>query len=332
MLTFLLIENKRRLLLEAEVKKSFSEAWALGTNKNYVCQGRLYVAFCLAYGYRLTPPSVRVLCAFVQFLSREFKAPGAIKNYLTGPKWLYVLLGFSTRAFEHERLKLLLRAITRSLQHLPRQALPLTDNILLRIGKLLDLSVPNDAVFWALLVLAFNLMARKSNLTPVSRVSFDPSQQLVRRDVVRGSDFIVVSIRWSKTNQFRNRILTVPILSIPGSLLCPVAAYDRVIELSPGRDWDPLFVWQQRGEWVPITYREYLCKLRSLLQAVGLQANAYSTHSLRRGGATAAGAAGLPRSLIANVGDWRSDIVDDYIFDPFQSRVKAAKLMKQRVK
>jgi hypothetical protein len=39
----------------------------------------------------------------------------------------------------------------------------------------------------------------------------------------------------------------------------------------------------------------------------------YSAHSLRRGGATAAWLAGVPREVLAVHGRWRSDAADEYL-------------------
>ena len=53
---------------------------------------------------------------------------------------------------------------------------------------------------------------------------FDPKKQLCRSDVVVGNNGLLVTIRWSKTNQFGGRAHVVPLVAIPGSPLCPVGA------------------------------------------------------------------------------------------------------------
>ena len=63
---------------------------------------------------------------------------------------------------------------------------------------------------------------------------------------------LVVLIKWSKTNQFGNRLLKT---AIPGSVLCPVSAFLNMIGLDPASDEDPAFGLKGRGSHlVPLTY------------------------------------------------------------------------------
>ena len=62
-------------------------------------------------------------------------------------------------------------------------------------------------------------------MVPVSVTDFDPDKQLLRQDIVIFKGVLVVLIKWSTTNQFGSRILKVPLVTIPGSDLCPVKAY-----------------------------------------------------------------------------------------------------------
>ena len=317
-----------RKQLEQEVEVSFWAAWAPKTSQNYISQQNLFMGFCYVFGYQPVPATVLVICSFIRFMAREFRSPKAVENYLVGVKWLYVLNNYSIAPFRDPRIKLLLRGIARQMQHMPRQVLPLTPDILVRLYNLLDLTDTNDTAFWALLCLGFHIMARSSNLVPLSTSGFDPDKQLVRADVLRLKGYIMIAIRWSKTNQFGDRVLTVPLAQSTGSYLCPVSAYDRLIDHTPGADMDPLFVWKKGRRWEPITYKAYMTRLRELLAMAGEDPKLYGTHSLRRGGATAANQAGVPRNHIALVGDWRSDAIEAYLHDPMQLRLRATERMR----
>ena len=67
-------------------------------------------------------------------------------------------------------------------------------------------------------------------------------------------------IRASKTLQFQQRSLTIPLPGIPGSPLCPVAALQSHLRFSSGHAHSPLFsvisVTSQRL--IPITYRHFV--------------------------------------------------------------------------
>ena len=69
-------------------------------------------------------------------------------------------------------------------------------------------------------------------------------------------------------------------------------------------------------------------RLKKALKDLGRITEAYSTHSLWRGGATFAAAAGVPRNVIQEVGDWKSDAVDKYISNPIAVRVSAAQTLR----
>ena len=97
---------------------------------------------------------------------------------LSSVKTLHRLAECPTHAFEHIELKLTLKGIARLKQHCLKQAEPITPAILLRIHGLLDHSDPLDATLWCLFLFAFFSFARKSQLTPDTQKSFDPSKDL----------------------------------------------------------------------------------------------------------------------------------------------------------
>lgn len=153
-----LFVSELRSILEADVRRTLLAAWAPGTLKNMQTQFNLYVKFCTCFKFECMPASVSTLCAFAQFLARDFKAPGSVKNYLVGVKWYHVLAGMDTTQFDHVSLKLLHKGIARIKKHLPKQALPMSPSILLDLNGKLDLTQGTDAAFWTLLLFGFFLM------------------------------------------------------------------------------------------------------------------------------------------------------------------------------
>ena len=174
-------------------------------------------------------------------------------------------------------------------------------------------------------------MARKSNLVPDSIKKFDESKHLCRKDVIVSDNLLLVSLKWSKTNQFGERQHFVPLLAMPQSVLCPMKAFKRHVSLVPHHPKGALFCRVMNGKSVPITYKWFQDRLKSLVASTGRQPEAYSSHSLRRGGATFAAAAGVPRHVIQQVGDWKSDAVDQYLHNHLQSRVQAAQMMRDEL-
>ena len=70
-------------------------------------------------------------------------------------------------------------------------------------------------------------MLHKRHLLAGSHYTFDPSQQLVQSNFQIFPWGALVTIRWSKTIQFRERVVQIPLPVIPDSPLCPVIAIQR---------------------------------------------------------------------------------------------------------
>lgn len=107
-------------------------------------------------------------------------------------------------------------------------------------------------------------MARKSNMVPVSLTEFDPNKQLLRQDVVIFKEVLLVFVKWSKTNQFGNRLVKIPLTAIPGSILCPVKAYRNMIALTLAPQHHPAFVVRARDfSIVPVLYKQLQQRMKS---------------------------------------------------------------------
>ena len=75
----------------------------------------------------------------------------------------------------------------------------------------------------------------------------------------------------------------IPLLRIPGSVLCPVTAYLQMCKLIQAKSDDPLFVLPHRKV---VTYKIFQVVLKDLISKIGLDAQEFSSHSFRRGGST----------------------------------------------
>ena len=159
----------------ASIRKGFADS----TRKNLAIQRCRYIAFCNRYARKPFPASLDTLCLYAQYLAQTFKSVDAIQNYIQGIKTLHSLKGFSTSCFEHKVLSILLRGLRRSKAHVIKQALPITPALLLDIHKLLKADSVEDCTFWALCLMAFFSVLRKSNLVPNSINEFNPHKQLL---------------------------------------------------------------------------------------------------------------------------------------------------------
>ena len=89
-----------------------------------------------------------------------------------------------------------------------------------------------DASFGAICLVSFFGMLHKSHLLVKSARSFDASQQLLLSDFTFYSWGGLVTIRWSKTIQFRERVVRLPLSFLPDFPLSPVTAVKRAMHFT----------------------------------------------------------------------------------------------------
>ena len=169
-------------------------------------------------------------------------------------------------------------------------------------------------------------------MVPVSVKDFDPDKQLLRQDIIVFKGCLVVLIKWSKTNQFGSRLLKVPLVTIPGSDLCPVKAYRNMTMFTPASNHHPVFlIKSDKGKFNPLTYGQLQEKVKWLVAKTGRDPNLYSTHSLRRGGYSWAFKSGVPTNLIQHHGDWLSDCYKNYLTFDFQEKLSVSERMACKI-
>ena len=117
-------------------------------------------------------------------------------------------------------------------------------------------------------------------------------------------------IRTTKTIQFFQRALSIPLPIIPGSTLCPVMALINHLCLKSVGPSDSLFSVRSPSakSTQPITYYYFSKFLAKVITALGLDTHTYSPQSFRHGGTSFAFACKVPVDLIKLQGDWSSDV------------------------
>ena len=94
---------------------------------------------------------------------------------------------------------------------------------------------------------------------------------------------LMITIQWSKTIQFGERTLVIPLVSIPDSLLCPVQAYLNMQSLVCVSDDSPAYCFVKHKQIYPIIYRHFQSVLKQMIRDIGKNPDVYSMHSFRRG-------------------------------------------------
>ena len=110
---------------------------------------------------------------------------------------------------------------------------------------------------------------------------------------------VFLHIHATKTIQFLQRALSIPLPIISGSPLCPVMAVINHLRLSSVGPSDSLFSVRSPSvqSTQPISYYHFSKFLAKVITALGLHTRAYSPHSFRHGSAPFSFACNVPADL-----------------------------------
>ena len=210
--------------------------------------------------------------------------------------------------------------------HEVKQAEPITPEILLRMGRMVDYRDPIDKVAWVGTLLGFYMFLRRSNLVPEAMDKFDNKYQFTWADVsITTLDTAVMfEIRWSKTIQYRQKILRLPVLPAKNKAICPVFWGYQLLQM-PGKPQEPLLSLNYRNQKVSLSANQLLYRLRKWLRLLGLDDLKFSLHLLRRGGATFAYESNIEGDMIKLLGDWSSEAYKRYIDVSMDKRYSSMK-------
>ena len=143
---FIFITDGRQIdVLRCDLKQTQRSAYAIGTYKNISTQIKSFLLFCEYFHVKSIPVSIDDLCLYIQFLSRSMKSVQSIRNYVNGVKYLHVFSDAEFPNLADIQIKLTLRGLSKILFHTPKQASPITPEILVKIWRVLDFESPLHA-------------------------------------------------------------------------------------------------------------------------------------------------------------------------------------------
>ena len=270
--------------------------------------------------------------AYIAFLARTQVYP-TIKFTLNGIRTLYETRGQPNPLIGHWGISHLLQGLKRKKPGGIKQKFPITIGILETIASATDPTNPAEVAFTAACLVAFFAFLRKSNVTTDKVQSDDMLKALTADNVYVDYSTYTLWIRLTctKTIQFGERVLLIPIAGIRGSTIDPVAMWLRHIQLSdlPRATGSHAFAYQTKrgGRWTNLTHTKFVTRLKKILTSVGIDSSKYASHSFRRGGATFAAACQVSSDMIKALGDWRSSAYQAYIAISGPMRAEAAQLM-----
>ena len=314
--------------LLADVTYFHQCTYSHNTKKSHRTFQRTYFAFCNHLNLPPVPAGTTHLCMYAAYLAR-FLLPQSVCVYLNYVGLLHKQLGFPNPLHDNWAVSAVVKGIRRVFGVPYKPRLPMTTSILAKIYSRLNLSLSRHASFWAICLVSFFGLFRKQHLLPESQSQFDPTKQFTRADIRRTTYGYLLKVRWSKTIQLGQRTVDVPLIAIPGSVLCPVRAVTHAFLLAPlAGPLSQAFCFQTNSFQVScFTYRIFMGMLKEFIKEIGLAPNDYGTHSFRRGGASFALEAGVSLESISILGDWKSDAMYLYLQVPLSQRLSAQRCM-----
>ena len=306
--------------------------YAENTKRNHRSNLKQFIIFCIKFNRPVCPTDRETLMAFARLESTTM-AYGSIKNIFSSIKFLHKSMNVSFPDDDWQ-VESTLKAIKRELSGAAHQTLPVTPDILAKMYLFVDTSVPKSLAEWSCFLTSFYCLLRKSSAVPTSLGKFNPATGLSRLKVSFPSDgnTCLVLLNHSKTNQFGNNKMIVPMVTSPVRALCPVFHMRELFTRFNLASNLPAFSYVEGQKIKCVTYDSFNKTLRTFLDAAGYKSTSYSGHSFRRGGATYLYSLGADPLLIQASGDWASDCFTRYVFLTLDQRLLAQMKMSHNSK
>jgi len=305
-------------------------ASAESTHANRRSHLKSYLKFCNTQHYVVFPIQPLVASRYVAFLAYYGRKYGTIQNHIASLKHFHQLHGFTLGWDTNFLFALTLKGLKRYASNFVNRKQAITPQMLHQMSACLKLTSPLHAAMWSLFLVAFFSFLRKSNLVFSDASNY--TKVLLGSDLTFTEHGASLAIRETKTIQFKQRKLCIPIPSISGSRLCPISALRNHLLLNKIAPHQPLFsVLSAPGSSHPITYSMFCSFLKQLISIIGHDPSVFSPHSFRRGGATFAFDCGLPAEFIKMQGDWRSNAYQVYLELTDAQKHRASQKMAHKI-
>ena len=267
--------------------------------------------FCVGFSRPMLPVSRDTLLGFIELMSRT-SGFDHIQHIMSSIKFLHEFTGHHYPGDTFE-FKVLLRGLKRKLAKSPKQALPITPEMLILMYQYVDITKPSELAHWTAFLFAIRLLYRKSSIAPVSIQSFDAKTGLSREKAVLSDGVVLVYQNHSKTNQFMSSTRVTPIVPSSIRALDPVSHYKKLVSENVVPRTCPAFSFVVNRSVKCVTHKSFTQYLKYLLVKIGLNPDNWTGHSFRRGGASLLYRLGIDPLTIQACGDWSSDTFLRYL-------------------
>ena len=282
----LFVVFKKLVALDNRVAGSLKQGFQAGSAKNLRYEINKYLEFCIQFRLHPLPASDIQIRRFAQYIADTptINAYGTVTNYIGAVKTYHKLMGFKPPDMQNYITSRILKGIRSQLAGPSHQARPITVETMNLMSSKVDKTSPEQVTAWTAMVFAFLMLLRKSNLVPEMQKVFDGAKQLTRGCLTLAANAVMVDVVWSKTLQYKEKILNIPLIKLRNKAICPVFWLLLMIQLNPASASDPAFCYYKGGKFMILTYPHLTYWLRKWLIMCDIDPEGYSSHSFRRGG------------------------------------------------
>ncbi|CAC5381098.1 unnamed protein product [Mytilus coruscus] len=197
-------ETMETQMLENSVVRLKSKGWASSTSGTYRTHLKTYLEFCENYDIKPVPCTTKTVELYIAFLVdvKNF-AFSSIRSYLNIISVLHKSHDKPDPIASCWNVRHLLTGFKRELGTSQNCKPPVTPELLLRFKSILNLECHNNIVFWAACLTGFYGFLRPNNC--LVKGSFDPEINLRKVDVLPCSWGMLVTLKVTKTLQFRSK-------------------------------------------------------------------------------------------------------------------------------
>lgn len=281
--------------------QTYGSALAPGTYANREKQARCFITFAVLYDVPYLSPLTVHVCMYSQYLANKFKSVGSVKNYMSGARCWVLEHGGNIAAFLGHEQSNMIKALTKSSEHVVQRAYPLTLCDISLIVSYLDKARNAPLAVKPCILIGYSCYLRCCNLLPLTCTTIPGPHTLLAKDVIDCGSALKVIINSTKTRAVPYSLM-VP--SCDHSQLCPVMAWRRYTSIVRPAPSGPAFL---LSRCTPLHPTLVVKLMRDALSGEPeLNVQQISMHSLRRGAAQQAAAQGSSIDDIMFRGAWNS--------------------------
>ena len=192
--------------LKSRAVKRVELAFRPKTKRSYELLFRFILGFCICSKINFHCVSLQETMAYLEFLVENKVSANMLANNVSALKANFVMWGLDFNLWDHPRIKYFLKSVkvNRPLCPVCRNIMSL--DMLVKSIRACD-SLDSDFTYKAMFLMAFFGFLHISNLAPHSYLQFDASRHLTPSDIIFKKSTMMVSLKWSKTMQTRDKYI-----------------------------------------------------------------------------------------------------------------------------